>query len=551
MHSLVLWLLPVAFLGFFFFYPLAVIFGLAGQIVLDSGGSFAWSRVWAPLFFTTWQAALSTLLTLLVGLPAAYLFARFKFMGKWLLRILVILPFILPTVVVAAGINALAGPRGWINLALMAILGVDTPPIIFLNSLGAILFAHVFYNVSVIIRLVGTSWARLDLRLEQAARTLGASPLRTFWEVSFPLLRPSILAAGLLVFLFDFTSFGVILLLGGPRFATLEVEIYVQALSLLNLPQAALLSAIQLAATLVMIVLYQRFSHGLEFPLAPRLKGEGMADPLGWQQRLFVAGMTVLLVALLILPLAALVARSFTRLDAERGERGDIAQGLTFDYYAELFVNQRGSLFYIPPFEAALNSLRYAATAMLISLSLGTLAAYARHQKSGVNRLIEPLLMLPLGTSAVTLGLGFLIVFNRPPIEPRNFPLLIPIAHSLVALPFVTRTLQPALESIPINLRQAAEVLGASPWRVWWEVDRPILARAALVSAIFAFTISLGEFGATTFLARPDAPTLPVAIYRFLSQPGSLNYGQALAMSTILLAICALAIGLIERIGGE
>ena len=129
----------------------------------------------------------------------------------------------------------------------------------------------------------------------------------------------------------------------------------------------------------------------------------------------------------------------------------------------------------------------------------------------------------------------------------RQFPLLVPIAHSLVALPFVVRALQPAIQSIPPNLRQAATVLGASPWRVWWEVDLPIIARAALVSAIFAFTISLGEFGATSFLARPEYPTLPVAIFRFIGQPVALTYGQALAMSPPLLIMCALGILLFER----
>jgi thiamine transport system permease protein len=159
--------------------------------------------------------------------------------------------------------------------------------------------------------------------------------------------------------------------------------------------------------------------------------------------------------------------------------------------------------------------------------------------------------MLPLGTSAVTLGLGYLLVFNRPPLDVRTFPWLIPVAHSLVALPFVVRALQPALSSIPQSLRQAAAVLGASSLRVWVEVDLPILTRAALVSAIFAFTISLGEFGATSFLARPEYPTLPVAIYRYLSQPGELNYGQALAMSTILMFVCSLSIFLMEKISRE
>jgi len=202
----------------------------------------------------------------------------------------------------------------------------------------------------------------------------------------------------------------------------------------------------------------------------------------------------------------------------------------------------------VPPIEAARNSLAYAGTTVLFSLTLGFLASSALAKKARVNAVLDPLLMLPLGTSAVTLGLGFIVVFNRPPFDPGSLPLLIPLAHSLVALPFVVRTLLPALRSIPVSLRQAAAVLGASPWRVWWEVDLPIIARAALVSGVFAFTISLGEFGATSFLARPEYPTLPVAIYRFIGQPGALNYGQALAMSTLLMLACGLGILLIERV---
>jgi thiamine transport system permease protein len=161
---------------------------------------------------------------------------------------------------------------------------------------------------------------------------------------------------------------------------------------------------------------------------------------------------------------------------------------------------------------------------------------------------MDTMIMLPLGASAVTLGLGFLITFNRPPLDVAGFPLLIPIAHSLVAFPFVVRAIQPALAVIPNSLKEAAAVLGASPWKVWWHVEAPIISRAALVGGIFSFAISLGEFGATSFLARPEMPTLPVAIYRFLSQPGAMNYGQALAMATILLIVCAFAISLLDRI---
>ena len=547
--ALWLWAVPLLFLGYFFFYPLFSILGMAVGAALNGALNIDfWGEIWPALVFTVWQAVLSTLLTLAVGLPAAYLFARFRFWGKSLLRVATTLPFILPTVVVAAAFNALVGPRGWLNLLLMAAFHLDTAPLQILNSLPAILLAHVFYNTTIVIRVTGSAWSQLDPRLEQAGRVLGASAWRNFREVTLPLLRPSIIASTLLVFLFDFTSFGVILLMGGPKFSTLEVEIYLQTMQMLNLPAAGLLSALQLAVTLGLGWLSSRLGGGRAIPLLPRLKGEGMQPPKSWRARVFVGGMSLFLGLLLALPLLSLAGRSITRLDANRGERGAITSGLTLDYYQALFVNSNQSIFYVPPVEAARNSLGYALAAVVFSMTLGTLASFALNRKGRANRYLDPLLMLPIGVSAVTLGLGFLVVFNGPPVDVRTFPLLIPIAHSLVALPFVVRILQPALASIPVQLRQAAAVLGAPPWRVWLEVDLPVVGRAMLVGAIFAFAISLGEFGATSFLARPETPTLPIAIYRFLSLPGALNYGQALAMATILMLICGACIFLMERI---
>ena len=547
-----LWAVPFVFLMFFFFYPLSAVFNLAGEAAFSQKVSFnVWTRIWRPLTFTIWQALLSMGLTLLVGLPASFLFARFRFPGKKFLRVLTTLPFILPTVVVAVSFNALIGPKGWLNVLLMRWLDLSTPPIQILNTLGAILLAHVFYNASVVIRTVGSAWSQLDPRMEQAARVLGASPARVFREVTFPLLKTPIAAAALLVFLFDFTSFGVILLLGGPRFATLEVEIYIQALQMLNLPLSGLLSAIQMICTLLVLIIYTKISSKQSIQLMPRMKGEGERSPQKTGERIFVVSMIVILISLQLFPLGALALRSITTLDANRGERGVVDTGLTLAYYQELFINRRQSLFYVPPIEAMRNSLFYASITVLLSVGMGFLVAYALNARSFVNRILDPLLMLPLGTSAVTLGLGFIVVFNRPPVDARSFPLLMPIAHSLVALPFVVRTLQPALSSIPNSLRQAAAVMGASPWRVWLEVDLPILARAVVVGAIFSFTISLGEFGATTFLSRPEMPTMPVAIFRFISQPGALNYGQALAMSTLLMMVCAAGILIMDYFRDE
>lgn len=543
------WILPLLFLLVFFFLPLGRIFWLAGEAALNQGiDSAMLVRVLRPLWFTVYQAVLSTLLTLAVGLPAAYVFGRFQFPGKGLLRVLTTLPFILPTVVVAASFNALLGPRGWLNLFLMGAFGLESPPIQLLNSLGAILLGHVFYNSTIVIRVVGSAWEQLDPRLEQAARVLGASSLRTFREVTFPLLRPAVLSALLLVFMFDFTSFGVVLLLGGPRFSTLEVEIYIQTMQMLNLPLAGLLSIAQLLFTLLLSAAYSFLFQRRGIPLAPRTGNEGLRRVSTWSQRLVVGGTIAVLVMLLVSPLLALSARSVTRLEAERGERREVTPEFTTNYYTELFINRRQSLFYVPPVVAARNSLAYAGVTVVLSLGLGFITASTLARSSRINRFLDPVIMLPLGASAVTLGLGFLVTFNRPPLDIGSFPWLIPVAHSLVALPFVVRTLQPALSSIPVSLRHAASVLGASPWRAWREVDLPIIARAATVSAIFSFTISLGEFGATSFLARPEYPTLPVAIYRFLSQPGALNYGQALAMATLLMVVCGISILVLEKL---
>jgi thiamine transport system permease protein len=549
-YALMLWALPAIFLLFFFFQPLYSIFRLAVEAAVRQGLDLAiLARVWRPLSFTLYQAVLSTLLTLLVGLPAAYVFGRFTFPGKGLVRVLTTLPFILPTVVVAASFNALLGPRGWVNVLLMQSFNLNAPPIQFLNTLEAILLAHVFYNTTILIRVVGTAWEQLDPRVEHAARVLGASAWRAFLEVTLPLLRPALLAGLLLVFMFNFTSFGVVLLLGGPRYATIEVEIYIQAMHMLNLPVAGLLSAIQLMFTLLLTVSYTALSGQRAVPLAPRLRGEGMRRPETWRQRLVVWGVLAVLALLLLSPLAALAVRSVARIEPSgRGARATLqAPEFTLAYYQELFINRRQAIFYVPPILAARNSLIYALATVTISLALGFPAAYVLSRPSRVNRVLDPLLMLPLGASAVTLGLGFIVTFNRPPFDVGSFPWLIPIAHSLVALPFVVRTLQPALASIPLSLRQAAAVLGASPLQVWRQVDLPIVARAALVGSVFSFTISLGEFGATSFLSRPEYPTLPVAIFRFLSQPGAINYGQALAMATLLLLVCALSILLLER----
>ncbi|MEJ2600693.1 MAG: iron ABC transporter permease, partial [Anaerolineales bacterium] len=422
----------------------------------------------------------------------------------------------------------------------------------FVNTIYAILIAHIFYNTTIVLRMVGDFWSHIDPRLNHAAQMLGANRWQALREITVPLLMPAVTAAALLVFIFDFTSFGVILVLGGPKFATLEVEIYYQTVSLFNLPLAATLSIIQLACTLALTVIYTRLSSRLNRPLSLRPQTYTQNRLRSWRSRLVAFAILAILLGFTVAPLVGLAARSITQVEAGRGAGITSTRGFTLDYYKGLFVNPQESLFYVSPATAISISLGYAAATVLLALVLGLPASWALAQSGPENsrwidRILDPLLMLPLGTSAVTLGLGFIVALDHPPLDLRASPILIPLAHTLVAFPFVVRSLTPSLRSIRPRLRQAAAVMGASPWQVLRHVDLPLIGRALLVAATFAFSISMGEFGATALLARPEFPTMPVAIYRLISQPGPLHYGEALALSTILMLVTAAGMLAIER----
>ncbi|MCP5100964.1 MAG: iron ABC transporter permease [Chloroflexi bacterium] len=531
---LALLIIPLLFLIAFFFYPLANILGLSVTVdafVVLFTRSYFWETIW----FTIWQAAVSTMLTLLIGFPAAYLFAQYQFPGKSLLKAFTAIPFVMPTVVVAAAFRVLLGTNGPVNQMLVSIFRLEQVPLRIEQSLAIILLAHVFYNVTVVVRLVGGFWANLNPRVLEAAQMLGASRWRSFWEITLPLLRPSLFSASLLIYLFTFTSFGVILILGGPGFSTLETEIYRQYVTFLKPDIAALLSLLQILFTFALMSIYARWQQQTAVSLDFRPQKANLRTPQSPTEKMIVgAGLTILFV-FLVSPLLALVWQSFVDRDGQ----------LTLAYYQALPEAKRGSVLFVPPLAAVRNSVGYALLTVFTAGFVGTLTASLLIRPSRFRNWLDPLFMLPLGASAVTLGFGYVVTFD----ELRTSPLLVLIAHTLVAFPFVVRSLMPVMMGIKPSLREAASVFGASPWRVWREVDLPIVGRALLVAAVFAFTVSMGEFGATSFIVRPNSgyTTLPIAIQRFLGQPGNLNFGQALAMSSILMAVCAVGFIAIER----
>ncbi|RJX49861.1 ABC transporter permease [Halonotius pteroides] len=498
--------------------------------------------------FTAYQALLSTVVSVAVGLPGAYLLARFEFPGREFLRSVTILPFVMPSILVAVGFLAMFGRTGVVN-DLLATVGLGPVNVVF--TLEIVILAHAFYNAPLVTRLVTAAWESVDTRSVETARTLGAPPLRAFRDVTLPQLVPAILTASVLTFIFTFLSFPIVLALGGLQLATVEVWLFARVQNL-ELVEAATLGAIETALSLGLIYIYLRFeatqisTHG-QGQLRSRL-------PLfdGWQsvsdpRRLGVFLYCLVAAVLFVGPLVSLVVESLTTPNG----------AFTLDYYAFLLAQQASAAVgTINPLAAIINSLLFGLGALVLALPMGVLVSVvATHEGSG-SRFAEALLTAPLAVSGIVLGLGMLrtLVFGTTVFGHRltvTGPIAIVAAHAIAAYPFVTRNVTPALSGIDDRLVDAARALGADRPTVLVDIELPLIAPALIAGAAFAFAISIGEFDSTVLLAEGvDSATMPVALERYTANRSlGPNLGPATAMGTVLLAVTTGSFILIDRTG--
>jgi thiamine transport system permease protein len=520
-NQLPIWLIgllalaPAVFIAGLYLWPVITLTG-RGLSASEPFAVLARPRIRQVIWFSAWQAAISTIATLAIGLGPAYVIARYQFLGRRLLLSALTATFVMPTVVMGAAITAIGIGRG----------------------VTAILIAHVVFNLAVVVRVAGPFWQQIPRDLSLAASTLGASPMRVFWHVSLPLLRPALWASAAIIFLLTFTSFGVVRVLGTPERSTIEVEIWRRATQLGDLPGAIVLSVIQLMIMLILIggsVVLQRRS-GLSLQLDTSTTPE---SPHGMRDSALVAvvaGLTALTVAV---PFLAMITRSLRNRD-----------GFTLAGWRNLGVQEirPGITLGVDPMASIGASVQTAIWATLIAVIVGGLASLVITAARGRAAVLDLAVMLPLGTSAVTIGLGMVLTFSRWPVDWRNRWWLLVLGHAVVAVPFVVRTTVPVLRAIPQGLSDAASTLGAAPIRAWWlvvvsQLWRPLGASAGVVAAI-----SLGEFGASSMLSRSGTETMPIVIEGLLGRTGTLLQAQAFALATILATITMLVVAVVDRL---
>lgn len=508
---------PLGFMALFFLYPSSALIARGLTDPALQPHAVVWTRVAEVLATTLGLAAAGTAGSLALGLPAAWALYRLEWRGQRLARTLASLPFVLPTVVVGTAFNAVVRQ-----------LGTGTRE----DALTiAIVAALVFFNVSVVIRVVGARWQGLDPGPLLAARTLGAGPVRAAVHVTLPALRPSLVAASAAVFMFCTTSFGVVLVIGGGRVSTVETEIWLEANQFLNLGAAATLSLVQVVVVALAMFAASRLTSSARSEGPKKLSTVTARAAVTRDAPRIVLALAPS-TALIAGPLALLVWHSLT----VRGH-------LTLDNYAAIFDVSPSSASATSVPQAAAHSLMAAAqagtVAVVLSLALGIVIA--RRPRAWW---LTPFVMLPLGVSSVAVGLGTLITLQRPlpgGLDLSSPSILIPAAQAVVAIPLVTVAIVPALRAINPHVRWAAATLGAPPWRVWWSVEWPHVRRTVMQATGLAFAVCLGEFGATTFLARPDHQTLPTVIFRLLGRPGAENVGMAMATAVVLAALTGAA----------
>ena len=528
---------PLIILLLFFIFPVLAIFRyISPAVFIENLGD---SYIHSVIGFTFLQAAVSTVAAVLLGLPGAWIMSHVKFRGKRIVSSITTVPFVLPSILVVLGFVLCFGNSGILNTALMRVTGSETPPLRLLYSFKAIILAHAFYNFPIPLRLAATAWRQIGKNRIEAAEILGAGRLRIFFTVILPALTPAVIASASLVFIFCFMSFAVILVLGGgPEYSTLEVEIYRLARVGLDLDAAASLALAGAILTTLFTWAYIRLQKKATPPAGNWSPVEPVSfGKLSAVERILSLLYLAVILMLIIGPLAAVIARSFQQRSGWAGN-----PVFSFAQYG-ILLTDTGIL------SSVFRSAGIAFAATLIALPAGFAAAYSvvrRRLKHA--SLTETFFMMPMGVSAVVIGLGYYSILSILPEGLQNQGLLIIFAHSVIALPFVVRTLTGGLRSVKPALLEASATLGAGFFRTLVRIELPLLKGSLVSAAAFAFCISAGEINAVLILSDGSTATMPIVIYRLIS---SYRFFTACALGTVLMIVCGVAFYLIDRYGGD
>ena len=507
-----------------FYWPLVNVFLLAlGPDILGMVHNEA--SVWPVLWFTAWQAFVSTAICLVIGIPGAYVLYRKTFKGAAFIKAIITVPFMLPSLVVAIAITEVSAVLG----------GID--PVI------AIIMANVFANYAVVVRNIGSQWQTLSKSTDEEAEVSGAGRFASALKISLPQLRSSIRSSSAIIMLYCASSYGIVLSLGGGQVNTLETAISISVLERLDFSHAAVLALLQIAFCLVAFTV-SRWGGTNPLSFTPTHSRSKRLDRRDTPAAIF----SFIVISLLVtLPIVLVLSKAFVSSNGT----------LTLENFLLLDTKGARDLLNITFFEASLNSLRNLLVATIVSIVLGVLVAFLLAEQSrrthkrktdflGIS--LDAAFLLPIGVSSVVIGVGYLITLTGDIAWLRTSWLLVPLVQSVFAIPLVVRIVYPSLLAVEIHTREQAMTDGANGFQLFWNIDFALLRPVMKTAIAFSALVSLGEFGVASLLTSGDQSTIPVLMYQLISRPGAQNYGMALAVASIL---TLLTIVLVFLVGHE
>ena len=526
-------LIPFFFILLAFYLPLINLFSTGVSIAYFK--EFLSKPYYLRIFvFTLKQAFLSSFFSVVPAIAGAYFLSHYSFPFKKPIKAITAVPFVLPPILVVLGFVLLFGNNGLINRTLMSIFSLEESPLKILYSFRAIILAHVFFNFPLAVRLISSTWEKISVSVIEAAKSLGAGKTRVFTQAVLPQLLPSILASFALIFILCFMSFSIILVLGGgPKNSTVEVEIYRLARISFNIPGACTLAIVQSAVSLIFLLIYTYFQKK-NVSAVPADSNETLTEKKVSKYSVIILLIFLfILFVLIILPMAVIIIESF-KYKTSRGS--EIIYSL--HWYKKSF-SEIG-------FRPVRNSLFLASVNTIVSVFMALLASsYSSKNRKGVQVFIELFFTMSLGVSSIILTLSYIKFMNDFSLKPVGWIPLV-AAHTMAFLPFVFKSISIFYDRIDRSIIESAMSLGGSGRRIFFSIEIPMVKNGLFTGAVLAFALSMGEINATLMIAPENFITIPIAIYRLI---GSYNFFQACAMGTILIVTSAVSFMVLDRAG--
>jgi iron(III) transport system permease protein len=488
---------------------------------------------WKSLWGSVWISAATVALSALIGIPLAFLFARYDFPGRRVLGGLVALPVVLPPLVGVISFLFLFGETGFAARLVQAITGATDPPWR-LQGAGAILLVHAYSMYVYFYLFTRAGLASLDPSLLEAAQALGASRRRTLLRVTLPLLKPALVGAAILTFMTSLASFSAPYIFGGG-FRVMTTQIVATRLN----GDVAMAMVETVALTLVALVglwLLRRSDAG---EIVGGRKGAGIVpSAVRPRTRRLLAAFATALTILLLLPHFTLVLLSFVPVGTWTTE--PLPPAYTVGNYVALFSEPER-------FRPLFNSFWMAVLAMVAAMVIAVLAAHLIvRRRSVVRGALEWLLTLPWAVPGTVFAIALATMFAvQAPWSGRVVLIgtiwLLPLAYLIRNLPMAGRAVLAGYRQLDPSLEEAASTLGAGRWRTLRRITLPLLRPALAAGATLAFATGLGDFVTSIMLYTYD--TRPISL-EILSSLRQADIGVAAAYGVFLMVISAVVFSL-------